>query len=176
MQKISIISGTNRENSYTEKVARYYESRLKEMGCETQLLSLDKLQDSLKLNSIYDKTKSNDFTELVSTYISGVNAFIFIIPEYNGSFPGIVKLFIDAVHPSNWTDKKVCITGISSGRAGNLRGMEHLTGILSYLKLHVYHNRLPISMVDKIFVNGNAVPEETNKVIDKQLEGFLRFS
>jgi chromate reductase, NAD(P)H dehydrogenase (quinone) len=176
MQKISIISGTNRENSYTEKVARYYESRLKAMGCETQFLSLDKLQGSVELNGIYDKSKSSDFNELVNKYVTGVNAFVFIVPEYNGSFPGIVKLFLDAVHPSNWTDKKVCITGISSGRAGNLRGMEHLSGILSYLKLHVYHNRLPISAVDKIFVNGNSIPEETNKVIDKQLEGFLKFS
>lgn len=175
MQKISIISGTNRENSYTEKVAKYYESRLNAMGCETQLLSLDKLEGLLELNAIYSKTKSSDFNELVNTYISDVNAFVFIIPEYNGSFPGIVKLFLDAVHPSNWTEKKACITGVSSGRAGNLRGMEHLTGILSYLKLHVYHNRLPISSVDKIFVNGH-LPEETNKVIDKQLEGFLKFS
>jgi NAD(P)H-dependent FMN reductase len=175
MQKISIISGTNRENSYTEKVARHYESRLKALGCETQFLSLDKLQDSVELNRIYDKTKSKDFDSLVNQYISDVNGFVFIVPEYNGSFPGIVKLFLDAVPPSSWTDKKVCITGISSGRAGNLRGMEHLTGILSYLKLHVYHNRLPISSVDKILLNGN-LPEETNKVIDKQLEGFLKFS
>ena len=176
MQKISIISGTNRENSYTEKVARHYESRLKAMGCETQLMSLDKLQGCLEINAIYDKTKSNDFNEIVNKYVAEVNAFVFIVPEYNGSFPGIVKLFLDAVPPVYWTDKKVCITGISSGRAGNLRGMEHLTGIFSYLKLHVYHNRLPISSVDKIFVNGNSVPEETTKVIDKQLEGFLKFS
>jgi chromate reductase, NAD(P)H dehydrogenase (quinone) len=176
MQKISIISGTNRENSYTEKVAKHYESRLKAMGCETQLLSLDKLHGLVELDGIYHKNKSETFEELVDKYIGEANAFIFIIPEYNGSFPGIVKVFLDAVPPSKWSDKKACITGISSGRAGNLRGMEHLTGILHYLKLHVYHNRLPISAIDKIFVNGNTLPEETNKVIDKQLEGFLKFS
>jgi hypothetical protein len=54
--------------------------------------------------------------------------------------------------------------------------MEHLTNILLYLKTHVYHNKLPISQVDKIFTGAEApVNQETVNVIEKQIEGFLRF-
>ena len=174
MQKITIISATNRENSYTEKTANYYKSKLESLGKEVRLLSLKKLQEVVELNGIYAKTKSEAFNEMVKEFIIEADAFIFIIPEYNGSFPGIVKVFIDAIHPSNWHEKKVCLTGVSSGRAGNLRGMEHLTSILHYLKLHVYHNRLPISAIDKILADGN-MPETTAQDIEKQMEGFLKY-
>lgn len=175
MNKITVISGTNRENSYTEKVAKHYEAEIKAMGKEVRFVSLMQLPEIIKVNDIYSKTKSDSFNSFVNENITGSDAFIFVVPEYNGSFPGIVKVFLDAVHPSHWANKKVCLTGVSSGRAGNLRGMEHLTGILLYLKLHIYHDRLPISMIDKIMVNGGTLPDETRRAIQKQMDGFLKF-
>jgi chromate reductase len=75
-----------------------------------------------------------------------------------------------------WTENKACLVGVSTGRAGNLRGMEHLTNILNYLKINVYHNKLPISRVDTLLdANGNLTDVETQKVVDWQLEGFLKF-
>lgn len=174
MQKITIISGTNRQNSYTEKVSHYYLELLQEKGHEVQLFSLKELEGSMSLNDYFNKGHLG-VEQLVQKYVSNTDAFVFVIPEYNGSFPGILKLFIDAAHPSYWDNKAACITGVSGGRAGNLRGMEHLTGILNYLKLHVYHNKLPISQVDKIFADGSPNNEETIKVINKQIEGFLKF-
>lgn len=175
MKKITIICGTNRQNSYTEKVSNYYSEELKSLGCEVQLLSLRELENVITLSDYF--TKGNVKLEsLVAKYINPANGFVFVIPEYNGSFPGILKLFLDTVHPSHWENKTACITGVSGGRAGNLRGMEHLTGILNYLKMHVYHNKLPISQIERIFASTVPQNEETVKVIRKQLEGFLKFA
>ena len=60
--------------------------------------------------------------------------------------------------------------------AGNLRGMEHLTGTLLYLKMIVHPNRLPISQVDKL-LNTNGVLEDaaTLNVIGQQIEDFITF-
>ena len=85
-------------------------------------------------------------------------------------------MFLDAVPPRIWTENKACLVGVSTGRAGNLRGMEHLTNILNYLKINVYHNKLPISRVDTLLdAQGNLMDTDTLKVIDIQLEGFLKF-
>ena len=98
------------------------------------------------------------------------------MPEYNGGYPGILKLFLDSVSPKEWTNKKVCLVGVSSGRAGNLRGMEDLTGILNYLKLHVYYTKLPISTVDKVLNEaGNFISDEQKNASIAQLQGFLEF-
>lgn len=60
--------------------------------------------------------------------------------------------------------------------SGNLRGMEHLTGVLHYLKMHVYHHKLPISLVNKLLAeNGGFNNEEQLKVCTAQVEGFLSF-
>lgn len=175
MKKITVISGTNRKNSYTEKVSNYYKSVLLNKGFEVTVFSLKELESVLSLSDYFEKG-NHKLEVLIDKYISKTNAFVFIVPEYNGSYPGILKLFLDTVHPSHWENKYACITGVAGGRAGNLRGMEHLTGVLNYLKMHVYHNKLPISQVDKLFISETPTNEETIKVIEKQLNGFLNFA
>jgi chromate reductase len=77
-----------------------------------------------------------------------------VSPEYNGSFPGVLKLFLDALsvkdYKKTFSGKRVSLIGVASGRAGNFRGMEHLTGIFNYLNMIVMPNKLPISSVEKV--------------------------
>jgi hypothetical protein len=57
-----------------------------------------------------------------------------------------------------------------------LRGLEHLTNILNYLKINVYHNKLPISLVTNLLNESQQLSDlETQKVIEIQLDGFLKF-
>ncbi len=114
---------------------------------------------------------------LFSAKIFEADAVIIVSPEYNGSYPGMFKGFIDASDVKKcFQNKKACLVGVAEGRAGNLRGMEHLTNILNYLKINVYHNKLPISRVDTLMdAQGNLTDADTLKVIDWQLEGFLKF-
>ena len=175
MHSITIISATNRVDSNTEKVATYYKSALKSKGVDVELFSLKDLPESVLHTDMYGK-RSEDFQKIIDTYVDKQSKFIFISPEYNGSFAGVLKVFLDAVPPRIWTENKACLVGVSTGRAGNLRGMEHLTNILNYLKINVHHNKLPISRVDTLLdAQGNLMDTDTLKVIDIQLEGFLKF-
>lgn len=176
MRTVTIISATNRVPSHTGNIVRYYEKVLKDKQVEVKLLSLAQLPDLISDFGLYGK-KSEKMENIIREFIEPVHAFIFISPEYNGSFPGILKLFLDAVHPKFWADKSACLTGVATGRAGNLRGMEHLTNILNYLKMHVYYHKLPISKVDTLMDSQYELnDEETKKVIHHQLDGFLKFS
>jgi len=175
MDKTLVLTCTNRPNSYTAKVAAIYQDILHQMGVETAELSLEELPNNIAFSELYGQ-RTFEFTQLIASKISAYRRFIFVVPEYNGGFPGILKLFIDAIHPREWLNKKVCLVGVSSGRAGNLRGMEHLTGVLCYLKMHVYHNRLPISQIDKIMnSSGQFIQEEQQQVCEAQVRGFLDF-
>jgi chromate reductase len=175
MHSITLISATNRQDSNTEKVANYYYTQLKGKGVNVSLLSLKTLPESFLTSDLYGN-RSPEFQSIIDTYITDETKFIFISPEYNGSFAGVLKVFLDAIPPRLWADNKACLVGVSSGRAGNLRGLEHLTNILNYLKVNVYHNKLPISIVDKLLdPTGNIIDADTQKVINAQLEGFLKF-
>lgn len=175
MSSITIISATNRPDSNTEKVANYYKTNLSNLGADVEVFSLINLPECILHSDLYGK-RSAEFQEIMNKYIENQSKFIFIAPEYNGSFSGVLKVFLDAVPPKTWFDKKACLTGVSTGRAGNLRGLEHLTNILNYLKINVYHNKLPISKVDTLIDStGHLSDSETQKVINLQIDGFLKF-
>jgi chromate reductase len=165
---ILLISGTDRPNSNTARIANFYQNWLIENKIDHQYLSLE----NIDLNR-----DSSTFAIMQESLLIPATKFILIMPEYNGTFPGIVKLMIDRSDvKSCWHHKKILLTGVASGRAGNLRGMEHLTGALLYLKMHVHPDRLPISSVDKLLdQHGVLADEETKKAIQHQLKSFIEF-
>ena len=165
---ITLISGTSRIGSNSLKVAQTYQVLLKEANVQYRLLDL----------SSHNVTVKNDaFVAMESEFLIPAEKFIFILPEYNGSFPGIVKLMIDNSAVSTcWHHKKALLTGVSTGRAGNLRGMEHFTGSLMHMKMTVHPNRLPLSMVDKLMNDNNLIGDEgTLTAIRQQLADFLSY-
>ncbi|MGB3947979.1 MAG: NAD(P)H-dependent oxidoreductase [Bacteroidia bacterium] len=166
---ITIISATNRPNSSTLKVAKHYQQLMEQKGEQTQLFSLEKLPVDIAFNELYDK-RSAAFQQILDTYIAPIQKFVVVMPEYNGSFPGILKLFIDAIHPDLLRRKKVALLGVSSGRAGNLRGMEHLTGVFNYLGVFVHPNRLPVSSVLTLLDDKGAIKDTTTlTVLEKHI-------
>ncbi|HMC85820.1 MAG TPA: NADPH-dependent FMN reductase, partial [Chitinophagaceae bacterium] len=157
-----------RPGSNTEKVAAQYLQLLKDKGVEAKFVSLV----GLDVNERNPAIKILEKDILIPT-----DKFIFISPEYNGSIPGVLKSLIDHSDIKNvWWGKKALLTGVSTGRAGNLRGMEHLTGILHYVKMHVHPNKLPISVVDKLLNGANLITDtSTLEAIDEQLDEFLAY-
>jgi NAD(P)H-dependent FMN reductase len=164
-----IISASGREGSRTQQISTLYQQLLEGKGVSSRLFSLRGV-DVLHRDSAFIKIEEE--------IIAPAQRIFFIVPEYNGSFPGILKCFIDTVkNHLIWSHKTALLTGVSTGRAGNLRGMDHLTGILHYLQVTVYPSALPISGVGKLLnERGELTDENTLKAIHQQLDGFLEWS
>jgi chromate reductase len=163
-----VISGTNRPDSNTIKVAKHYKYLLDQNNIPSKLLSLEGL-------NVLERNPG--FKKIENELLISAQKFIFILPEYNGSFPGVLKAMFDISDVKKvWSGKKALLTGVSTGRAGNLRGMEHLTGILHFMRVVVHPNKLPISIVDKLFDESNMIGDKaTLTAIEIQLEEFLSF-
>ena len=172
---VTIIAATNRPQSNTLKVAEYYKRKLSEKGLATNLLSLEDLPHDLLFTDLYGK-RSDAFTK-IQVVITNTEKFLFVIPEYNGSFPGVLKLFVDAcTFPQSFYEKKAALVGVSSGKYGNIRGVEHFTGICNYIHLHVMPLRLHIpAIATELDENGNFYKEDTLKFTDSQMDKFLKF-
>jgi NAD(P)H-dependent FMN reductase len=155
-EQITIISATNREDSATLQFSLTLQKTLKDWSVDTDLLDLKELDNIPIQNSMYQKDFQHPkIAALQDKYILPAGKFIFVVPEYNGSYPGLLKYFIDACsirkYADNFQNKSAFLIGVSSGRAGNLRGLDHLTGVLHYLKTHVYPTKLPVSKVETVF-------------------------
>lgn len=152
----------------TLRVANYYLRAMTALADDVHLLSLED-KDILERN---DLMKQMEKDLLIPS-----EKFVFVMPEYNGSFPGILKLMMDNSDIKQcWWHKKAMMVGVADGRAGNLRGMEHMTNIMHYMKMHVFYNKLPISRInDEFDEQGNILKPETAKVIQQQIDDFLKF-
>lgn len=172
---VTIIAGTNRPKSSTLKVAKYYQKILADKGLQTNLLSLTELPGDIIVSDLYGK-RSAEF-EPIQQLITDTQKFIFVIPEYNGSFPGVLKVFIDAcAFPQSFYDKKVALVGISSGRYGNIRGIDHFTGVCNYVHLNVMPLKIHITSIrEELDADGNLIKEDTIKFTNEQIEKFIRY-
>lgn len=173
MLMITVISGTNRSNSRTLQIARHFTALIKDSGVEAQLLDLAKIDMAHYVEEMYDAKKmSPALVVLQKRFILDVKKIVFIVPEYNGSFPGVVKLFIDGIsvneYPKNLGGKHIALIGVSSGRAGNLRGLDHLATVVNHMGGWICPNKLPLSNVDT-FLNdaGEMVHGPTDEALKK---------
>lgn len=179
---ITVISGTNRKNSECLQFARKFVEAIQEKTDEeVKLLALEDIPHDWFHPDMYESDgQSPSLTQLQDEYMLPADKFVFVTPEYNGSFPGSVKLFIDAcsvrAYKATFKNKKAALVGIATGRAGNLRGMEHLTGVLNHLGIIVMPNKLPISRIAQLMdTNRNITDAVTLSVIGKHMEEFLAF-
>jgi NAD(P)H-dependent FMN reductase len=172
---ITIVSATNRPNSNTYKLAKSYAQLMEKQGSIPKLLSLEDLPREIAFGDVFGN-RSQKFSEIVNEFIIPAQKFVIISPEYNGSFPGILKVFLDALDYNSNRNKKAALIGVSTGRAGNLLGMEHLTAVLHYMGIHVHPYKQPVSQILNLLdQNGTLKDENTIKVLEKQIELFLKW-
>lgn len=172
-----VISGTNRPGSRTQIISKYILSKLE--SAESQLVDLEVLSPLMRYDDMYNGDIMNsELAKFQDEIFDPATKLIIVSPEYNGSFPGILKTFIDVLSTRNgkftFKNKKVALVGVAAGRAGNLRGMEHLTGLLNYLGVHVFPNKLPISSINGIIVD-NEVDQSKLGALDQLIIDFQSF-
>jgi chromate reductase, NAD(P)H dehydrogenase (quinone) len=179
---ITIISGTNRKDGLTHTLSQYYFESIKNKTNETvKLLSLEDLPPDTFGSFMYGKdTLTEGFIAIEEEYMVTAEKFIFVIPEYNGSYPGILKLFIDACSVRSkmavFKDKKAALVGVATGRAGNIRGLEHFASVMMFMGTVILPNLLPISSINKLMdTKRQIIDDGTIKAIDKQIDSFLMF-
>lgn len=170
-----IISGTNRLGSNSLKVAEYYKQELCRNGEDWQILSLVDLPHDILFTDLYGK-RSDAFTP-IQELVSKAQKFVFIIPEYNGSYPGVLKTFIDAcAYPVSFYHKKAALVGVSTGKYGNIRGVDHFTGVCNYMRMHVMPLKIHIpSIQSELTAEGNFEEDSTHQFVQEQIEEILRF-
>jgi NAD(P)H-dependent FMN reductase len=175
---ITIICGTNRQEAVSKKLSRIYKSKLDLIGQPSQVIDLSDLPSDFAFSALYGKSGKNEEFNLYRKQMLESNKFIFIVPEYNGSFPGVLKTFIDGLQFPDTFKNKICtLTGRSSGVQGGGLALSHLTDIFNYCGMHV----LPLKpKLARISENMDMEREEiTNslyqELIDEQIKGLIEF-
>jgi NAD(P)H-dependent FMN reductase len=179
---ITVISGSNRSGSECLTFATKYTEILKSLSdTPVKLLALENIPHDYFFPEMYQKGKQAESLKAIQDeYILPAQKFVYVVSEYNGSFTGAIKVFLDACSTRNrdlcFKGKKAALVGIASGRAGNLRGMDHLTGVLNHLGTIILPNKLPISSIFKLLdKQKNITDEDTIEIMRQQAVELLAF-
>ena len=176
MSDILIISGTNRNNSNSLQLAEYYASVLKKHGAESDILDLSSLPDDFLFSALYEKAGKNPHFNEFQQKIDNHDKLVFIVAEYNGSFPGVLKAFIDGLDfPNSLKNKKAALVGLSAGSQGGALALSHLSDILSYLGTHVHAFRPRLSSLEKNFRDGKFINKLYADLIEEQAKSLIEF-
>ena len=173
---ILIVATTNRKNSKTYRIAAYYQELLTRLEMESDILSLENLPQDFAFSALYENAGKNAEFNLHKERMDKAAKFIFIVPEYNGSFPGVLKTFIDGLGwPNSLSKKKAALVSISDGALGGAHALSHLTDIFHYLGCNVFNMLVRIPFMKKNFTDGEVQDEFIRQLMAQQAQGFKEF-
>jgi chromate reductase, NAD(P)H dehydrogenase (quinone) len=173
---ILILATTNRKNSKTYRIAEYYLNILVQLGADASILSLENLPEDFAFSALYENQGKNMEFNQHKEKMDAADKFVFIVPEYNGSFPGVLKTFIDGLGwPNSISKKKAALVGISDGVLGGAHALSHLTDIFHYLGCSVVSNMVRIPFMKKNFIDGEITDEFIKELMEKQAQDLVDF-
>jgi len=176
---ITVISGTNRKGCRTRTVAEKAQKILESQvagSTRIEFLALDEMSNNWFHNSMYEDYSQN-FAKIQKDILAPSKKFLIVFPEYNGSYPGVLKMMIDASDLKSCFHYKSCaMIGVAAGRAGNLRGLDQLTNVMNHIKVDVMPHKLPISAVHTLINEvGELEDKGTIEAIEALTESLLKF-
>lgn len=178
---ITVISGSNRQDSECLQFAKkFYEILTEKSEEEVKLLALETIPHDWFFSHMYHKDQQADsLKQIQDEYMIPASKFLIVTPEYNGSYPGALKLFLDACSVRAYSEtfkwKRAALAGVASGRAGNLLGMDHLAAVLNHLGIVTMPNRLPISQINSLMKGEKITDEATLSLMEQHVEQLLNF-
>lgn len=171
-----VISGTNRPGAYSLQVARLMVDLLREAGAEARLLDLAELPPELFRPEAY-AAKPAAFGPFQAA-IDGCEGLLVVVPEYNGSFPGVLKYFVDMLaFPRSLAGLPCAFVGVASGTWGGLRAVEQLQMVFQYRHAHLYSQRVFLPNVTEVLgPDGRLLHLDLHERLQAQATGFVRFA
>jgi chromate reductase, NAD(P)H dehydrogenase (quinone) len=171
---IAIVVGSLRKESINRKLAQAM-TRLPQAQGHT--FTWPEIGDLPLYNQDDDANPPSAATRLKSE-IRAADGVIFFTPEYNRSFPGVLKNALDhASRPygdSAWAGKPAGVIGTSQSQAATAMAQQHLRQVLTYLDMPMLNQpEAFIRFTDDMIGPDGTLSERSAKFTAQWMEAFL---
>src|SRR5438552_8543301 len=165
---IPVILGTTRKGRMSLHVAQFVVGQLhKRKGVTTELVDIAEL--NLPVDDAGEQVKDPRF----STAMERADAIVVVTPEYNHSFPGLLKHVLDSCL-KEYIHKAAGVVGVSAGVFGGTRVIERLQPVLRELGLVSIFWDINFGGVEKVFdQNGQLLDQAYIRRTEKFLSELI---
>lgn len=171
---IEIICGTNRPGSRSLQVCEILKGMYQRVGEEVQILEIAHVGLEEMSKAPYTDQLPDALTKAIER-VNNASGLVIVCPEYNGSYPGFLKYFIDHwQYPLSYEARPVSFVGLG-GRFGGLRPVEHLQGVFGYRNSYIFPERVFLSNIWSVLQDGKIVDETMAELLETQVKGFSKF-
>ncbi len=130
--QIAVVVGSLRRDSLNQKLAEAL-GRLAPPDFRFQFVAIG----DLPLYNQDDDAAQAAPVQRLKAELAASQGLLFVTPEYNRSFPGVLKNAIDqASRPygkNSWSGKPAAVIGVSVGAAGTCMAQQHLRNVLAHM-------------------------------------------
>jgi NAD(P)H-dependent FMN reductase len=157
MKNITLVLGTARKDNHSQKVAEIVLDYLREKDLKVKFIDIG--------NFLFSKTTDSEDSKVqpwVET-IEKSSGVIFVVPEYNHSYPGELKILIDSLF-EEYKNKKAGIVSTSMGNYGGIRMVKKMNDLLHTVNFDVAHKSVNVSKIRK---------EIDRELMKEQLDNLL---
>jgi chromate reductase len=169
-----IISGTNRPGSRTLQVSKIVQTMYREEGEDVGLIDLQDM-DYAEATGKYGDSVPPKMRAAIDL-INEADGLIVVCPEYNGSYPGALKYFIDHwKYPDTFEYRPICLVGLG-GKFGGLRPVEHLQGVFGFRNSFIFPERVFLFEIWSTLKNGVLLDSTALGLLRAQVKGFQAFT
>lgn len=175
MVTLQIISGTDRPQSNALRVAKYLHKKYNEYNADASIVDLQHFPLTSTLGGKY-RDEVPEIDHFIEPILDA-DGIIFVCPEYNGGYPGILKMMIDYLpYPSALYKKPVCFVGESNSPFGGQRAVEQLQQVIGYQNAHMLPERVFIPQVKSNFDEETGIKNAYQQnLLDEQVRSFVAF-
>ncbi len=175
-----IIVGTDRLHSNSQRMAEIVQGLYQANGEAVEIIEIKDIMKGLVASPQYGNV-TDPLLKAATDKVEKSDGLIIITPEYNGSFPGALKYFIDHLrYPDAFEARPVCFVGIG-GMFGGLRPVEHLQQVFGYRNAYVFPERIFVMNVWNHFKKSDSNPDGAFQdqlilgLLMKQAKNFTTF-
>ncbi len=150
---LPVVLGTSRQGRASENVARYvFEQASQRSDLTTELIDIRNIR--LSIDDAGEAIKDAEF----SATVTRADGLILVVPEYNHSFPGLLKHVLDT-NLEEYIHKAAGVCGVSAGPFGGARMIQSLLPVLRELGLVAISTDAYFGSVGKLFDSSGRITE-----------------
>ncbi len=176
VKKIGVIYGAVREGRKSYRAAQALIHALeKQPEVEAHLMDIREYGLPVMENRLKDLANPPQILLDISQKIKDMDGLVFMTPEYNNSYSGALKNFID-YFTFEWAKKPIGISCVSSGKMGGVRAAGHLQMLILGINAFPMPYQWLVPLIEQnIDDRGTILLEALEKSLDRFVQELIAF-